>query len=88
MSTSEEVKKLLNMMVRFKASDLRLNHNHPPIFSIFGRPIVQEELPPYDGDQIEEMVSGVISKEELKKYQHNGKVKFSIFFQEVGPLLL
>ena len=84
MSTSEEVKKLLNMMVRFKASDLHLKHNRPPIFRVFGRPIVQEKLPPYTGDRIEEIISGVISEEQLKKYQRNGVVEFSIFFQEVG----
>lgn len=76
------------MMVKFNASDLHLKHGRPPIFRVFGRPLVQDKLPPFAEDEVGEMMLNVLTEEQIQKYNEDGVVEFSIFAEDIGRFRL
>ena len=80
----EEIKKLLHLMVKFKASDLHLKSGRPPIFRVFGRPLVQDKMPTCKDDAVDQLMKCVLSSEQIKKYHDNGVVECSVMMEGLG----
>ncbi len=80
---AHDIQALLKQMVEWKASDLHLSAGEPPHLRIDER-LLPLEQPPLSSQDIREMISTVVSRERLEKFQRELELDFSFSVVGVG----
>jgi twitching motility protein PilT len=72
-----EIIELLKLMVEKRASDLHLRVPSPPVFRIDGELVVQEQLPPLTGENIEAAFEYITSQDQRSRFHLEKDLDFA-----------
>ncbi|MBP6342304.1 MAG: type IV pilus twitching motility protein PilT [Candidatus Omnitrophica bacterium] len=72
-----ELKELLLLTVKEKASDLHLTENSPPVLRIDGS-LIFIDKPPLNRDDLKKMIYAVLTEGQIKKFEEEKELDFSL----------
>ena len=72
-----ELKELLLLTVKEKASDLHLTENSPPVLRIDGS-LIFIDKPPLNRDDLKKMIYAVLTEGQIKKFEEEKEAHLAI----------
>ncbi len=72
-----EIRELLLLTIQKNASDLHLTENSPPVLRIDGQ-LVLSEFPTLKRNEIKQILYGILSEEQKKKFENDLELDFSL----------
>lgn len=79
-----DIKTLLEMSVKRKASDLHLSADSRPILRIDGELIVLEDMPVFDNETLKRLIFSVMDEEQQHMFESSLELDFSILFPSIA----